>query len=458
MAKKYSFRFYLAFWGMATVFLTGWYFYWEGKNKGVGTALEKAVNALPIAREKKDDYGALAKIGEYFFDSQGQQRTVLVLLQNEMEIRPGGGFLGAFAIVKIRNGKISSMETHDLSNFDSGIPPVIDPPYPIKETMRTKAWKMRDSNWSADFAANAAKAIEMYRLGGGKERFDAVAAINGRVLETLLAVTGPVEIAGYPGSYDSESAILKLEYQVEKGFDEQGIERSDRKVVMGELASAIATRIEESSLKKKISLADLLLKDLEHKDIQLFFFDKSLQESVERAGFAGRMEGDWSGDYLMAVDANLGSYKSDYYVRREMDYSVDLSGEKPLAKLKITYTHTAKQRDWMTKDYTSYLRVYVPEGSWLTESANFDGARFASEAGRKYFGAIIKVPLASSKTVELTYILPQELKSENYDLLIQKQSGAGDVPLSVHVTLPDGSRDGFSTLLKKDMRMGEFLE
>ncbi|HMN19389.1 MAG TPA: DUF4012 domain-containing protein [Candidatus Moranbacteria bacterium] len=458
MSREYSNKFWIAFWGIAAIFLTGWYFYWEGKNKGMGAAVEKAVSSLPISKEKKDVYGAVAKIGDYFLFTNGAERNVLVLLQNEMELRPGGGFLGAFAIIRIKDGKVVSMETHDLSNFDRTIPPVLSPPYPIKETMRTRAWKMRDSNWSPDFKTNAAQALEMYRLGGGKERFDAIVAINGRVLETLLAVTGPVELEGYPGAYDSESAILKLEYQVEKGFDEQGIERSDRKVVMGELAGAIAGKLEEASLKSKVSLAQLLMDDLEKKDIQLFFFDEELQQAAEKAGFAGRMDAKWDGDYLLAVDANLGSYKSDYYVKREMDYSVDLSGEAPLAKLKITYTHTAKQRDWMTKDYLTYLRVYVPEGSWLTESSNFDDARFGNEGERKYFGALVRVPLASSKTVELVYALPKELKEKPYDLLIQKQSGTGQVPLGVHITFPDGRKDGFAKLLDKDMVLGEVLE
>ncbi len=35
-------------------------------------------------------------------------------------------------------------------------------------------------------------------------------------------------------------------------------------------------------------------------------------------------------DYFMISDANLGAFKSDYYVKRALDYTVDFTGERPL--------------------------------------------------------------------------------------------------------------------------------
>lgn len=462
MVKKYSLKFWLIFWLAAGVFLTSWFFYWEARNQGVGKATSAVLDFLPLDKSKKKEYAALGTFLDAFMQKDGQEKTFLVLFQNNMEIRPGGGFIGAFGILKLKDGKIESLETHDLSNFDARIPDTVAPPYPMKETLHIAAWKLRDSNYSPDFVINAQKAEEFYRMGQGQEKFDGVIGITTNVLTSMLKVTGPITMEGYPGTYSDENAILALEYQVEKGFEEQGIARGERKSVMNDLAKEIARRVMNASIKEKMALADMAVEDLKRKDIQLYFADEQLQTAAANAGWAGIVDSAWQQDYFMTVDANLGAFKSDYYVKRSLDYALDLSKEKPTATLKISYEHTAKQKDWMTKDYLSYLRVYVPEGSWLVSQKNFDGTKFGNDppagGGKKYFGAIVKVPLGTTKTVELNYTLPQFDPAQNYDLLIQKQAGLNNVPVHVRVILPDGSIKEFSKTLDGDLKLSEILQ
>jgi len=453
--KKYSLKFWLIFWLISAVFLIGWFCFWQVKTRNFNT-FATAIDILPIGKEKQADYKTSLKLADYLLKKDNKEKTFLILFQNNLEIRPGGGFIGAFGIMKIKNSKVQSIETHDLSNFDMEVPENIMPPYPMKEIGYVDHWKFRDSNWSPDFPINALKAESLYHLGGGKEKIDGVIGITTNVLTSLLAVTGPVEIEGYPGAYDSENAILKLEYQVEKAFDEQGIEREERKSIMGDLARAIMQRAQSLSLKDKKKLADILLQDLQKKDIQLYFTNSKMQDVIEKANWAGKVDEKWRKDYLLTVDANLGSFKSDYYVKRSLDYTIDLSGAVPMANLKITYVHAAKQRDWMTRDYLTYLRVYAPQGAELSETKNFDGAVSGEEFGKKYFGALVKVPLDSTKTVELNYTLPKEI-AENYDLLIQKQAGLSGVPVSVHVINSDGTRNDFSTIMDSDLKYSEII-
>jgi len=126
-------------------------------------------------------------------------------------------------------------------------------------------------------------------------------------------------------------------------------------------------------------------------------------------------------------------------MRRSFDYTIDLSGATPKANLKITYTHTGKVKDWMTRDYLSYLRVYVPEGAWLENSTGMGEVKFGEELGKKYFGAIVKVPLNETRTVEFVYTLPNDIAS-SYDLLIQKESGLSAVPGKITVIGKDGQQ------------------
>lgn len=451
--KKYSLKFWLTFWLISAAFLTGWFWFWEIHNRGI-TAVAPALDYLPIGNQQKENYKAATELGQYFLEKDGKEKKFLVLFQNNMEIRPGGGFIGAFGIIKMKDGQVVSVETHDLSNFDERITDVVKPPYPMGEILKINSWKLRDSNWSPDFSVNAKKAEEFYHMGQGQENFDGVIGITTNVLTSLLKVTGPVQIEGYPGTYDSENAILMLEYQVEKAFDEQGIERRERKSIMGDLSKEIIGRVQGLSIKQKMELADILFEDMKNKDIQLYFSDRKMQDVVESAGWAGRINNTWNKDYLMTVDANLGAYKSDYYMKRSLDYTIDLSKDAPVANLKITYQHTAKQRDWMTKDYLTYLRVYVPEDSWFVDGKNFDNVQFGDELENKYFGAIVRVPLDSTKTVEINYTLPKVI-AEDYNLLIQKQAGLSGVPVSVHIIEKDGSKKDYELILNSDSILSE---
>jgi len=443
MPKKHSLKFWIIFWSIAGLFLVGWFLFWQVKNKG----FESIVDNLPV----NDKWKNLTGIADYLLAQDGKEKTFMVLFQNNMEIRPGGGYIGSFGVLRIKNGRVEEMQVHDLSNFDGRIPDTETPPYPMVETLHIKSWKLRDSNFSPDFKTNAEKAEYFYKLGQGQENFDGVIGITANVLTSFLKATGPIEIEGYPGTYADENAIVALEYQVEKNYAAQGIERGDRKSVMNDLAKEIIKRISDLNVSQKMELMKIILSDLEKKDIQIYFKDSDLQKRIEAVNWSGETDQSWKGDYIMISDANMGSLKSDYYVKRSLEYFVDLSKEVPVANLRITYSHTAEQKDWMTKDYLDYLRVYVPEGSWMTESKNTGVMKFGKELGKTFLGSLISVPLGQTKTIEFIYTLPKDFKDKVYDLKIQKQPGINDVPVKLHITDGNGAKKDYEFVLNNDV-------
>ncbi len=51
----------------------------------------------------------------------------------------------------------------------------------------------------------------------------------------------------------------------------------------------------------------------------------------------------------------------------------------------------------------------------------------------------------------LKYELPETITAENYKLLIQKQSGVGTLPVSVHIKTKDGKTYDQTADLQKDL-------
>lgn len=403
-----------------------------------------------FSNEFTGDLATLAKLASAFMNTGGEERVFLVLFQNNMELRPGGGFIGSFGILKVKDGSVTSFASHDVVNFDGRIPDTVPAPYPLPETLGVRSLKLRDSNVSPDWSVNAKAAEDFYKMGKGEEELDGVIGITTNVLSSFLSVVGPVEVPGYPGEYDAETGVLDLEYQVEQAFYKQGITRGERKSIMNLLGNIILERAKGLSFAGKYDLFKVVLDDLHKKDIQISFHDEALQDIVRSAGWSGEINRDWDGDYLMAVDSNMNSFKTDYRMRRKMDYTVDLSGKAPKATLVVTYEHTAKEKDYMTKDYQSFSRIYVPEGSWLESvSGNAKPAVFGSELGKKYFGAIIQIPLGATRSVTWNYVLPEDFDATDYDLLIEKQPGLNDVPVTVTVKEKDGTTTEKSFVLNR---------
>ena len=456
MPKGKSNRNFILFWIISILFLTGWYVFWQARTKNVfGNLNLKSgfLDLIPMDAERREKLKTVGYFADYMLEEDGREKTFLILFQNNMEIRPGGGYIGSFGILKVKNGKITLMQTHDLSNFDGRIPDGVEAPYPMKETLRVSDWKLRDSNWSPDFSENAKKAEEFYYMGKGEEKFDGIIGIDTNVLTSFLKVTGPVEIEGYPGTYDGENAVISLEYQVEQGSYEQGFKRGDRKSIMEPLAKSILKKVYDLDNFEKIKLAEIILDDLNKKDIQIYFKDSELQKRAELAGWSGSVDRGWDGDYLMLVDANLGALKSDYFVKRSFEYRVDFSGDVPKAQLKITYNHTGEKKDWMTKDYLTYLRVYTQNGSWLTERKNIGDVKFVEDLEKKYFGTIVTVKLGQSKTIEFDYDLPKSITFENYNFLIQKQSGISEIPGKITIVDKNGKEKVLNIALAGDWKL-----
>ncbi|MEA2006923.1 MAG: DUF4012 domain-containing protein [Patescibacteria group bacterium] len=421
--RQQSWKFWVAFWGISILFLIGWTAFWQYKHHGlIGMIgfIKPVVKVLPVTNQQKEELSVIFEIIPLIAGEE--EKTFLILFQNNHELRPGGGFIGTFGILKVKNNSVTFVDTHDTTVFDNVVETGIEPPFPMSKTLTIKDWELRDSNWSADFPTNAKKADFFYHLQGGQEELDGVIAVSTEILSSFLEVTGPITIERYEGEYNSENAISKLQFQVEQGYLEQDIDIDKRKYIIKDMAREILKKAQEMSISKKKKLVEKIEQHLNEKDVMIFFENQELQDQISYLNWSGEVK-NTEKDYLMIVDANLAAYKSDQVMRRSFKYYVDFNRERPRAKLAITYSHKGSVRDWQITDYQTYLRVFVSENSWLVDSRELSDVKFGKENGKKYFGSLIRVPLGKSKTVEFIYDLPENFTEDDYGLLIQKQSG-----------------------------------
>ncbi len=411
---------------------------------------KNVINLLPIKDDTKKEIQTIDALSKEFTKNDNLERRYLILLQNNMELRPGGGFLGQYAIIKIKNGEITQMYFEDANLLDQRIKAKIPAPYPFKRMMSIKRWKFRDSNFSPDFPTNVEKAKYFYRLSGRNSDFDGVIAVNSNTFNNIFKLTGPITVPGYNVTLNDKNATLKLEEIVEKKYIlDNTIDTQNRKAVMKTLMRLIIEKLNHINNIPKISR--FVLEELRNKDIMLNFKNEELQKMISGVHWDGGVSKEWNGDYLMLSDANMGALKTNYYITREINYSVDLTGEKPIASLEVLYKNSATYGDWRTSDYHSYFRVYVPKGSKLLERKMVSYPLIQEDFGKTYFGFLLHVLINGQTDVKIKYELPESIRKENYKLLIQKQSGMGDVPVKITVKTSKGEFTQES-ILRKDLK------
>lgn len=429
--------------------MAAFWFFWGKENKiqiGIKTlsTLSSISKFLPISGDEQKELKVMNELVQNFMQNDNQERTFLILLQNNMELRPGGGFLGQYAILKIKNGQVTSVNFEDANLLDQRITAKIRPPYPFIRLMQVKKWKFRDSNFSPDFPTNVEKAKYFMRLAGRGGNFDGVVAVNAQVFNDVLALTGPISVPGYSTTFSSPDGALKLEEVVEKQYIlNPELDTQNRKMIMKKMAPIMIEKL--FSLNNITKISELIHREFKNRNIMVNFNDSNLQSLIESVHWDGKVASTWGGDYLMMVDANMGSLKTDYYMKREISYDIDLTQPKPLVNLKILYKNTAPYGDWRTSDYHSYLRLYVPEGSNLLERQMANNLGNGNEFGKTYFGFIVHVLIGRETETTFKYELPEQYK-DNYRLLIQKQSGVGDIPIKIHVKTAEGEFDQEQTL------------
>lgn len=438
---------------------------------------EKVSKLLPIEPDTKKEIEVVNQLVQELTLHDDRIRVFLVLLQNNHELRPGGGFLGQYAVLKIKNAEIISAVVEDANLLDQRIKDAdikVTPPWPLQRYAQAKRWLLHDSNFSPDFPYNAQKAEYFYRLGGGREKFDGVIALNSDVFNHALALTGPITVPVETFSYvngtfakstetktfTSENGTLALEEAVEKKFlvnediDIPATFKQNRKNVMKLIAAEMIKRLNHIDQIPK--LAEFAQNELRTKDIMIYFHDEKLQSLVASVYWDGGVTTDWTGDYLMVVDANVGALKSDYYIKRSLAYTVDFTGEKPKANVSILYHHTATHGDWRTSDYHTYTRILAPLGShYIDQSRRHTGGVIGQDSpdlNKTVFGYKVDALIGQTLETGIEYELPETVTPDNYHLLIQKQSGTGIIPVTV--TLKTKEKEYTQNFeLKKDLNI-----
>lgn len=368
------------------------------------------------------------------FLGEAKKVSYLILFQNDKEIRPTGGFLTAYAVFTLENGRIISVTSGDMYflDIDNRVPFYPKAPEVIQKYLKIKDWYIRDANLSPDFKVSAQTVEEFWNRVPGVPKIDGIVSIDTHFVESLVGLLGDIQIPGYE-KFTKDNITYQLElYSVVIGSKLE--KRAGRKDLIGVLMQQIMQKAFSQSSKQYGQFVAKVWQEAVEKHLLIYLHSESLQSLAEKYNFAGRIT-DYDGDYLHVNDANFAGRKANWYIVEKVTKSLERQGGKLISTLEINYENTGDYNVDFNTGYRDYVRVFVPKGSKLLDSSgSLNGTEQLEELGKTVFSSYMAVDPKKTAKLVLKYELPDGLiKGNDYHLLIQKQPGTDHFAYEVQV-------------------------
>ena len=215
----------------------------------------------------------------------GKRREYMVLLQNEMEIRASGGFIGSFAILSFEGGRLLAFEVKDVYEADGQLKGHVEPPEEIKKYLGEAGWFMRDANWQASFP-QAAKEIQWFLEKETGRKVDGVIGVDLAVAKMILRVTGEIYVPDFKEKINKENLYEQAEFWSETKSFPGSVQKAS---FLGGLGKQLFEEIRGLKTTKRWELMAGIIEMLDRNEIQL-----AINQSAVSGGSGGFRLG-WGG-------------------------------------------------------------------------------------------------------------------------------------------------------------------
>ncbi len=382
-------------------------------------------------------------------------RTYLLLFQNDKELRPTGGFLTAYAIMKVDKAKFEPVSSNDIYNLDAIYKPSIPAPDPIVKYIKgpyvlSKNLRLRDMNWSPDFKIS----MDMFSAAvkeTGVNGVDGIIAVDTQLLENILRIIGPIGVPGF-GNFSTEISpecnCSQVIHELESYADVEGPivwdpvsgkivykpkNADNRKKIIGPLMNSVLANALGQPKEKLPDLVSAVFTSLIEKHVLFYMNDEKVEKSLADFGLGGIIR-DYEGDYLHINDANLGGRKSNLYATEDVEQVVSIAKDGTVTKtVTITYKNPEKHDGWLNSILPTWVRIYVPKGSELIASEGMETQGDTYEdLNKTVFSGFFQLRPEGVSKITVKYKLPFKV-TKTYKMLIQKQPGTNGFLYTVKV-------------------------
>ena len=305
---------------------------------------------------------------------QDQSKTYLVLFENNMELRPTGGFIGSFGLLTFDGGRLSDLTVNDVYSADGQLNGHVEPPAPIKNYLGEANWWLRDSNWDPDFPTSAKRAEWFLDKELGK-KVDGVMAIDLFPIKEILRVTGPIFLSDYNLDITSDNLYEKTQNEVQDNFFPGTHKKAS---FLTALSRSLLGEVIGLKAPQMLNIFKSFYNSLNERHVQIYLHDNAPQEAFAALQWDGGVISPSCGtncyaDLVGTIEANVGMNKSNYFIQRNINLDVSVGTYEIDHKLTLNLKNPANAALGPSGRYKTYVRILTPTdaSSISVKSYNF---------------------------------------------------------------------------------------
>lgn len=417
------------------------------------TTLEQKVpDSQPFSKLRKKIKNAVSAVaaGEKLLShadlllGKDGKRKYLLLFENNMELRPGGGFIGSFGIAKLSDYTMTSLEVKDVYEADGQLKVHVEPPSPLSTYLHQPHWFLRDSNFSPDFRQNFNQAEFFLEKELKENGFDGAVGITTTGLNAIIAAFGEIYVPDYDEKITSDNFYIKTQTRAEKNFFPGSIQK---KSFLSSLTRAIIANFENASIK---DVGAAIKQSLDEKHIVISMKDEVFADTADIINWNGKLiaprcpaaVSSCISDHLFPIDANVGVNKANFFISRLVDVKTKIDTEGIINHtLSMTYKNESPADVFPGGTYKNYFQLYLPRDVAIDEITKnrtlVGGYEMRITDDFTIIGFYFEVAPQKTSIIKINYRLSQTIQkgTNTYQLVIQKQIGSinNDLVLETHI-------------------------
>lgn len=375
------------------------------------------------------------------------EKKIMLLLQNNAEIRGSGGFIGSYAIITAKDSSIKRIDfqtnIYKLDKSAEGKVNVAAPPE--YDVLYGGKMFLRDANYAVDGPESLGKVQELYQLES-EQRLDGIIAIDTSLITSLLKLTGPVEFPDLGLSITSDNFLTTVQAEVEQNYFTRAgaLAENEPKKILAQMMPIVLNRTfaKMKDNKSRSEVLKILTNSISAKHIIFYSGSPEIENTLGQLNLSGKLS-TANYDYFMSHSTNIGGGKSSLNIAEDVSDEINISD-----KGEVTHNVTIIRKHqgtgvWPDGTNINLMRILLPNDSEVTDFAATEGNFWphmdqkrskeidhyiGTEAGKTKLSFWMNTPAGSTTQANFSYKSAYKIytkDSENvYRLFLQKEPGS----------------------------------
>ena len=323
-----------------------------GQLKDAIDSVKEPLNSLSDLMTQLNSYGSLLP---QMLGSDGTTRTYLLAAQNNAELRPTGGLPGSIGTLTITDGHIELGEfisTGSINGLEGASA------YGVTEE-ETALFGDRvgqitnDTNFIPDFSRVGTLFSEIWESKTGTH-IDGVIAVDPVFVQSLLKLTGGIEVKGYTIDGDNAAKVI-----LNDAYNTMPTDETDG--FFADVASAAFDKVTGNL--KNVNLTDLIttVEDgIKNQHFMVWMDNDAEEDAAKEVGAAGELKTDSSNPVLGVFAADDTWSKKSWFFSANTEVSEGTQNSDGTVTYHVTSTFTNNLTAELAAQNVSYVTGYNP--------------------------------------------------------------------------------------------------